>query len=154
MTCKMLQAVVEQLVAAGADPAARTRHGLTPLLVAAAAGRAGSVRALLGRVSVVGETDPAGQAALALAAQAGSRELVQLLLDSGADLVLNFTFESLQFTNFLPQDGQDRAGMCSLHCAVVRAHIPTVKLLLGRGAFPNHAARRAAGSQVLRSIDQ
>ena len=81
-------------------------------------------------------------------------EVVQLLLDSGADLVLNFTFESLPFTNFLPQDGQDRAGMCSLHCAVARAHIPTVKLLLGRGAFPNHAARRAAESQVLRSIDQ
>lgn len=94
----MLQAVVEQLVAAGADPAARTRHGLTPLLVAAAAGQTGSVRALLGHGAAVGETDPAGQATLALAAQAGSREVVQLLLDSGADLVLNFmTLNSLQF---------------------------------------------------------
>ena len=80
--------VVEVLLGAGADPAARIvgAGSPTPLHFAAAAGSAGAVNALVAAGADVNATEEAwGQTPLIFAASKGRTEAVQALLEAGAD---------------------------------------------------------------------
>ncbi|HEY8555376.1 MAG TPA: ankyrin repeat domain-containing protein [Burkholderiales bacterium] len=78
--------VVRLLLDRGADPNVRDVYGWTALMRAADAGRAASVRALLGVPRTeVDARDESGHSALHHAAAQGYEDIVQLLIDAGAD---------------------------------------------------------------------
>ena len=82
-------AMVDLLLEAGADPARAHPEGETPLMAAARAGSVPAARLLLTRGAAVNAADAFQQAtALMWAAAEGHREVVDLLLEAGADLNL------------------------------------------------------------------
>eukprot|EP01046_Picozoa_sp_COSAG06_P021704 COSAG06_NODE_1643_length_8827_cov_1.799496_5_plen_223_part_00 len=81
-------AKIEAAVAAGGDLNAVV-DGETPLIFAAANGRARAVEALLVQGADAGRTEAAGNTALHAAAHAGHAEAVRLLLAGGASEPLN-----------------------------------------------------------------
>ena len=138
-------AVVEVLLAHGADIRARsdvwsqmmavpphgqpeynrqTPHGgNTALMFAARVGAVGSARQLIAAGANVDDTDARGVSATALAAHAGFGDLVELLLESGAD------------------PNAVEAGFGALHTAVMRRDLRMVGALLDHGADPNAVLR-------------
>ena len=78
-------AVVETLIARGADIEARSGSGATPLLFAARKGCLDCVRALLAAGADVNEQRPDGATPLLVAVVNGHEDLVDLLLARGAD---------------------------------------------------------------------
>lgn len=75
-------AVVEQLLRAGANPDARDHSGFTPLMVAAANGRADAVRALLAKGADARLAASDGKTALDLALARDEDEVAALLRDA------------------------------------------------------------------------
>ena len=65
---------------------ARDAQGLTPLIVAASAGQAATIKSLLARGAGVDATAADGRTALIAAAQSGKIEAVEALIAAGADL--------------------------------------------------------------------
>ncbi len=134
-------AVVDVLLAHGADIRARsdvwsqmmavpphgqpeynrqTPHGgNTALMFAARVGDVASARQLVEAGANVDDTDARGVSATALAAHAGFGDLVELLLENGAD------------------PNAAAAGFGALHPAVMRRDIRMVGALLDHGADPN-----------------
>lgn len=82
---------LERLLAAGADVDARDGHGQTGLMLAARAGGADTVRALLRHRAALNHTAKYGLSALMLAALNGHLEVVRLLVEAGADRTLRGT---------------------------------------------------------------
>lgn len=78
-------AMVELLLAQGADPNTSLRGGETVLMTAARTGKAGPVTALLSRGAIVEAKERRGQTALMWAAADGHTAVVELLLEAGAD---------------------------------------------------------------------
>ena len=133
--------VVEVLLAHGADLHARsdvwsevmgvpphgqpeynrdTPHGgNTALMFAARVGAVASARHLLAAGADVDDTDARGVSATTLAAHAGFGELVEVLLEEGADA------------------SAADAGFGALHAAVMRRDTRMVDALLAHGADPN-----------------
>ena len=79
-------AQVDRCIAAGADPKARTKWGLTPLHWAAFGGTREAVAALVKAGTDLEAWDEDSDTPLHVAALGGSPETVAALLDAGADL--------------------------------------------------------------------
>ena len=78
--------MVDLLLKAGADPNASLPGGETPLMTAARTGSLAVVKTLLARGALVdGKDDRRGQTALMWAAAEGHADIVQALIDGGAD---------------------------------------------------------------------
>ena len=132
--------VVKVLLASGADVHARSdtwsqmmavsphghpdynrsipHGGNTPLMFAARVGDLESARLLLAAGANVNDEDAWGVSVLVLAAHSGFRDVVQLLLDKGAD------------------PNSSKAGFTALHEAIMRRDEALVRTLLAGGADP------------------
>jgi ankyrin repeat protein len=97
--------------------------GDTALMFAARAGDLASARLLVAAGADVDDTDAWGVSATALAAHAGYADLVEFLLDRGAD------------------PNRAAAGFSALHVAVMRRDERMVTALLAHGANPNEPVR-------------
>ena len=137
--------VVQVLVAHGADVQARSDvwsemmavppHGLpeynrliphggeTPLMFAARAGDLASAKILVAAGANVNDADAWGVSATTLAAHSGFAELVDFLLDRGADA------------------NAAKAGFTALHAAIMRRDEKMVTALLAHGADANAPVR-------------
>ncbi len=122
-------AMVELLLKAGADPNTALPGGETPLMTAARVGELASVKALLSRgASVHSKDDRHGQTALMWAAAEGHAEVVQELINAGADFRIRLT-----------------SGFTPLLFAVREGRIGVVRLLLKAGADVNEIVPVEAG---------
>jgi ankyrin repeat protein len=123
-------AIVEALLAAGADANTRQRGGESVLMIAARTGNKPSVEALLNRGADLNSKDRHGQTAIMWAAAEGHAPVVDLLLKKGAD------FKT-------PLDG----GFTPLFFAIRGGHEDVIDLLLKAGADVNEAMqpKRRAG---------
>jgi cytohesin len=116
-------ALIDLLLAAGADTERRDFNGDRPMLWAARAGRAESIVALVAAGSPVDSVaDPYGLTPLMLAARSGSRDAVRALLLAGAN-----------------PDARDQGGGTALHEAALAQDANSVGLLLAAGADPDAA---------------
>lgn len=97
--------------------------GDTALLFAARAGELSSAKLLLAAGANVNDADAWGVSAMVLAAHSGYRELVEFLLDKGADA------------------NMAAAGFSALHIAIARRDEAMVRALLTHGANPNTPLR-------------
>ena len=111
---------VDSLLRRGADPNVNDRYGRTPLVLAAAYGRADGVRLLLDHGANPNQKDNVGETPLVWAAKDGYTEVVGLLLAHRAD-----------------PNGKDTSGGTPLVWAAAYGHSDVVKLLLDHGASPN-----------------
>jgi ankyrin repeat protein len=112
-------AVADALLKAGANPAASSRLGATPMSIAAENGSAAMIARLLAAGVDANATFLAdNETALMLAARAGSVDGVKLLLDAGANIEAK---DSLRQTTALSWAAENR-------------HSAVVALLLARGA--------------------
>lgn len=116
-------AMVELLLAQGADPNTTLRGGETVLMTAARTGKAGPVKALLSRGAIVDAKEKRGQTALMWAAADGHAEVVELLLTAGAD-----------FRTALPD-----SGFTPLFFAARDGRAEVVRALLKAGADVSEA---------------
>jgi ankyrin repeat protein len=107
--------------------------GDTPLMFAARAGDLASARLLIAAGANVDDQDAWGVSATALAAHAGHGELVELLLEHGAD------------------PDASAAGFSALHAAIMHRDERMIAALLARGADPNAPVR--AWTPTRRSSD-
>ncbi len=116
------QALVEVLLAAGADVNAAGADGMTPLMQAVIyhqdrTGKSAFVETLLGRGADPNRADEEGMTALIYAADHGKVEVVRSLLAAGAEL-----------------DAGDGQGRTALSCAIDSRNSAVVELLEGLGA--------------------
>jgi ankyrin repeat protein len=116
-------AMVELLLAQGADPNTTLRGGETVLMTAARTGKAGPVKALLARGAILDAKERRGQTALMWAAADGHVAVVELLLKAGAD-----------FRTALPD-----SGFTPLFFAARDGRADVVRVLLKAGADVNEA---------------
>jgi uncharacterized protein len=122
-------ALVELLLKAGADANAALPGGEAPLMTAARTGRLGPVKALLARGAAVDATEERrGQTALMWAAAEGHADVVQALIDAGAD-----------FRTSLP------SGFTPLLFAVREGRLGVARVLLNAGADVNEAVSPTGG---------
>ena len=91
----------------------------TPLMFAARVGDLGSAKLLVASGANVNDQDARGISVLVLAAHSGFRDVVEFLLEAGAD------------------PNSSTAGFTALHEAVMRRDEPLVKTLLAHGADPH-----------------
>ncbi|HSA85624.1 MAG TPA: ankyrin repeat domain-containing protein [Nitrospira sp.] len=83
--------IVRDLLARGADPNARDRHGQTAVMIAAHAGHAATVQLLIDHGANLNVTAKYGLSAVMLAVVAGHEEIALALARAGADLTLRGT---------------------------------------------------------------
>jgi hypothetical protein len=79
-------AVVEAMVAAGADVNKADKYGVTPLYFAALEGHVAVVEALVAARADVNKADVKGETPLYIAARNGHEAVVEALVDAGADV--------------------------------------------------------------------
>jgi hypothetical protein len=123
----MMNGIVQQLLAAGADIEATGASGATPLLVAAATGQKQVVKLLLAAGANPDAEAEDGITAVAAAAAKGHLEVPKLLLAAGANIVTAMSHSSGILTS-------------PLHIAMYEHHHDVVQLLLRSGG-----GRRASG---------
>ena len=118
---------VEELLERGMNPNERIGYGNTALMLAVRY-KPESVRALLKGGADPNLTNTSGETALMMAVQSGAEEIVDLLLDAGANTNVHDLFGNTPLTRAM--EGGPRLA-------------PIVRLLLRAGANPNnHAANR------------
>jgi len=118
-------AMVERLLNAGADANAPLPGGETPLMTCARTGRIGAVRALLVHgANVNAKESRHGQTAVMWAAAEGHVEVLQALIEAGADFKMPLS-----------------SGFTPLLFAVREGRIDAVKTLLKAGADVNDAVK-------------
>jgi ankyrin repeat protein len=112
----------------------RIQHGgNTPLMFAAREGDLASAKLLVAAGANVNDVAPYGVSATVLAAHSGNGELVEFLLQKGAD------------------PNAAGAGYTALHAAILRGNKKAVRALLARGADPN--AKVLASTPVRRASE-
>jgi ankyrin repeat protein len=118
-------ALVDQLLAAGANPRTANRYGITPLLEACENGDAAIIDKLLKAGADPNTAQPEGETALMTAARTGSLDAVKLLLNHGAHVNAK----------------ENWRGQSALMWAVAENHPDVVQLLIQRGADVNVRSR-------------
>jgi uncharacterized protein len=114
-------ALVELLLKAGASPNAPIATGETPIMTCASSGTTDAVRMLIERGADVNAKEPSqNQTALMWAAAEHHPEMVQTLIDAGADL-----------------QAHTRKGFTALHFAAREGDLEITRLLLGAGVNVN-----------------
>ncbi|KAK3937769.1 ankyrin repeat protein [Diplogelasinospora grovesii] len=111
------EAVVQQLLAKGADIDAKDNDSRTPLLYAAQSGHEAVVQRLLAKGADVNVKGRDGWTPLLYAAQSGHEAVVQQLLAKGADV-----------------EAKDNNGWTPLWYAAISGHEAVVQRLLAKGA--------------------
>jgi len=147
------------LVESGADLEIRNNWGRTPLLIVAReTGNAEMARLLIDAGAEVNLRDEGGESPLDLAAWRGFSDLVNLLLDEGADLPPSGSNEGQYLAMFAAEKGLDRLfGLCAdagvdlglrnenggslLHSASQGGSTKVVARLLGEGFDPSERDR-------------
>lgn len=125
-------AVVQELVQHGADVNARSKNGFTALMFAAQQGDAASARVLLAAKANANEVlKKSGATPLIIASSIGHPEVVELLLDNGADPNVR------DANGFTPLHHTVRDSDYGLDAAAKAASVIIVKALLAHGADPN-----------------
>lgn len=120
-------AIIEALLKSAADPNARDKYGLTPLMIAAGFNRVQDVSLLLhyrANLNAVSPLQSLGGTALMYAVLHGRVPNVKLLLDKHADV-----------------NKSQVSGQTPLCSAVISNDVSMVKLLLDRGADPNKRSK-------------
>jgi ankyrin repeat protein len=123
-------AVLEVLLAAGADPDALDEEAATPLMTCAKRGRLDVATLLVDAGAQFDHQDNAGKSALMHAAEAGQTKIVGFLIERGAD-----------------PDLTTPEGDGALHLAARAGHADVVELLAGKVADVN--AKGAGGKSAL-----
>jgi ankyrin repeat protein len=149
------QAVVELLIAQGADLKARNGEGVTALHGAADSGRKEVCELLLAKGADINVQDNDGATALGFATIADKIEIVRLLVAKGADVNLGFkpgedltpmlfaaSRNDLELAKLLLDQGANvnakyRHGFTALHFAASWLNVELVKLLVEKGADVN-----------------
>jgi len=133
-------AIMTALLEAGGDPNAAFGEGETVLMTAARAGDAGSVRALLAHG---GDPNAAegwhGQTALMWAAIENHADVVQLLLDAGAEVDRASTkhdWVEISYSQGNVPKTRDLGGLTALQFAARSGSSDAVEVLLAAGADP------------------
>ncbi|MBY5334576.1 ankyrin repeat domain-containing protein [Rhizobium leguminosarum] len=116
-------AVVEQVLATGADVDSRTRDQATPLINAALGAQLPIAELLIGKGADVMARNSGGFTPLHAAAFSGSLPISKLLLDHGATL----------------DDAANKAGVTPLMVAGEENHVALATFLLAEGADVGHA---------------
>ncbi len=125
----------------GADANARSDEGQTPLLIAAAghANASAVVQLLLDHGADVKTTSPAGSTVLATAGFSGSKHLLELLLERGAEkrplpLARAVQTACLPCVDLLMKFAGQEDLNAALTSAIRSGDVPLARMLLGRGA--------------------
>jgi ankyrin repeat protein len=118
-------ALVDRLLAAGADPHTPNRYGITPLLEACLNGGTAIIDKLLKAGADPNTTQPEGETALMTAARTGNIDAVRTLLDHGARINAQETWR----------------GQSALMWAAAEKHPDVVRLLIERGASVDARSR-------------
>ncbi|KAF5014024.1 hypothetical protein FDECE_5 [Fusarium decemcellulare] len=137
--------VLDMLLKAGANVAARSNWGSTALHCAAIAPNPEAVRFLVSRGFSTEARTHEGNFALHSAAEEGCSESIRILLDANADM-----------------ECEDEDGWTPLHFACIKGHLEAVRLLIDRGAIvssrnrysntPLHLAAREGSSDIVRHL--
>jgi ankyrin repeat protein len=113
-------------------------EGMTPLLLAARAGEASNVQAVLARGASVNETSAYGWTALMFAAQQGNTEVVDLLINAGANPNAVSTWVAKNTQAPLPET-------TALAEAIKAGHVSIARRLLSHGAQADAVSIALAG---------
>jgi len=149
--------VVADLIRAGADVTTATRHGVTPLALAAEHGDTDILRLLLEAGADVDSANDDGETALMLAAMNGRPDAVRLLLERGADAnrAENFRGQtplmwaagygnadavSLLLAGGAELEAQSHSGFTPLLFAVRNGELDALRVLIDAGANVNALA--------------
>ncbi len=113
--------IVAKLLAAGANPNAANRYGITPLWLSATNGSAAVTSMLLKAGADAKATLPHGETALMAAARTGEPETIRLLIEAGSD----------------PNAHETSQGETGLMWAAAENHPEAIQTLIKGGANPD-----------------
>ena len=136
-------AMLEALLDAGGDANAAFGEGETVLMTAARAGNTASVKALLAHGGQPDTTESwHGQTALMWAAIENHADIVQLLIDAGAEVSRASTkhdWVKISYSEGNVPKTRDLGGLTALQLAAREGSLESVEKLLAAGADPNAA---------------
>jgi len=143
---------IAALLEGGADPAAATREGETPLMAAARAGSASAVELLIGAgVDVNAVEGLQEQSALMWAAAEGHLDVVDLLLDEGANP--NLKARTSELTKRSTRVDYPSGGFTALMWAVRNGDEAVVRRLVEGGADLNFTNADEATAMMLAIVN-
>ena len=145
--------ILERLIGAGANVESADPQGQTPLMWAAAKGRADNIRLLLRHGAAVNRRTRGGFTPLFFALKSGEPQASAAVLDAGGDpdyvapdgttsvqlamYSVDYSFASRMIARGVDLDAVDRNGFRLLHAAALADQPHLVSLLLAKGADPD-----------------